>query len=208
MPRTPRFIYFDLGNVLLHFSHHRAARQIAAVAGISEDLAWQTVFGSELENDYEWGRINTREFWEEFCRTTKTRPDFATLVHAAADIFELNSAIVPLVAHLHAARYPLGILSNTNEAHWQFISQGRYAVIHSFFAVHALSFELRTMKPEPRIYAEAAALARTEPEAIFFTDDRLENVSAACDAGFDAVLFKDARQLAAELRAREIRWNF
>ena len=30
------FLYFDLGNVLLHFSHERACRQMAAVASTPE----------------------------------------------------------------------------------------------------------------------------------------------------------------------------
>jgi hypothetical protein len=30
----PRFIYFDMGNVLLHFSHERQAEQVAQVAGL------------------------------------------------------------------------------------------------------------------------------------------------------------------------------
>jgi HAD superfamily hydrolase (TIGR01509 family) len=129
-------------------------------------------------------------------------------MHAASDIFGLNASMVPIVAHLHAARYRLGVLSNTNEAHWSFVSQGRYAVIQCFFEVHALSFQMRVMKPDPRIYLEAAKLAGMDPESIFFTDDRAENVAAARGAGFDAVLFENARQLSAELRARGIRWNF
>jgi putative hydrolase of the HAD superfamily len=208
MSREPQFIYFDLGNVLLHFDHHRAARQMAAVAGLTEETVWQIVFAGHLHNTYEVGGFTTDQFCEEFCRATSTRPDFDALMHAAANIFSLNTPMVPIVSHLHAARYPLGLLSNTNESHWRFVSQGRYALIRDFFDVHALSFRLGAMKPDPRIYAEAAKLAHTEPDRIFFTDDRPENVEAACRAGFDAVQFHDPWQVAAELRARGIRWNF
>ena len=47
--RTPRFLYFDLDNVLLKFDHHLAARQMAEVAGLTEDRVWDLVFGSDLE---------------------------------------------------------------------------------------------------------------------------------------------------------------
>lgn len=208
MLREPRFIYFDMGNVLLYFDHHRAARQMGAVAGISEDVVWQTVFAGELHNTYESGGFTTAQFCEEFCHATQTHPDFNALMHAAADIFTLNTRIVPIVCHLHAAGYPLGLLSNTNESHWRFVSQGRYALIQSFFQVEALSFQLGAMKPDPRIYAEAARLARTDPAAIFFMDDRPENVDAARSAGFDAVLFHDTQRLAADLRARGVRSNY
>ena len=208
MLREPEFIFFDLGNVLLYFDHHRGARQMAAVAGLSEQQVWDVVFGGKLHDTYESGGFTTLQFCEEFCRATNTRPDFDALMYAAADIFWLNSRIVPIVAHLHAARYRLGLLSNTNESHWQFVSQGRYAVLQYFFEVHALSFRLGAMKPKPRIYERAAALAQVDPKRIFFTDDRAENVAAAREVGFDAVQFHNAQQLASELRSRGIRWNY
>ena len=202
--REPKFIYFDLGNVLLYFDHHLAARQMAATAGISEELAWQTVFDGELENHYEAGQVSSQEFHHHFCQVTQSQPDYQALLHAASNIFELNIAIVPLVAHLNRARYRLGILSNTNEAHWRFINDGRYAIVRDFFPVAALSFEIGVMKPDPRIYLSAATLAGVAPHDIFYTDDREENVAGALAAGFDAVQFHDARQLGAELRRRNL----
>lgn len=208
MPREPRFIYFDMGNVILHFDHRRAARQMGALAGIPEERVWQIVFAGEMHNTYESGGFTTAQFCEEFCRATNTRPDFDALMYAAANIFTLNTRIVPIICHLHSARYPLGLLSNTNESHWRYFAYGRYAIIETYFQVYALSFKLGVMKPDPRIYKKAAELARTEPDGIFFTDDRPENVEAALEAGFDAVLFQDAQHLAADLRARGIRWNY
>lgn len=208
MLRTPEFIYFDLGNVVLHFDHHRGARQMAALAGVPEERVWDLVFAGPLELAYEAGQLTSEQFYEVFCRETGSRPDFEALLHAAADIFELNVPVVPLIAHLHSAGYRLGILSNTNAAHWEFVSRGRYAVLSRFFSVFALSYEIQSMKPEPKIYAEAARLAQVAPERIFFTDDRPENVAGAREAGFDAVQFHNHRQLADEIRARGICWNY
>ena len=208
MLREPRFIYFDLGNVLLFFDHRRAARQMGIVAGVPEEDVWRIVFASELHNTYEAGGFTTAEFCEEFCRVSKTRPELDPLMYAAADIFTLNVPIVPIVSQLHAAGYRLGLLSNTNESHWRFVSQGRYALIPHYFPVQALSFRLQVMKPDKRIYERAAEMAGTEPEGIFFTDDRPENVAAAREVGLDAVLFQGPQQLAADLRARGVRWNY
>ena len=97
----PRFIYFDLGNVLINFDHHRAARQMAEVAGVSEQLVWKIVFESDLELEYERGAISTREFYEAFCTRTGSRADYDALLLAASDIFELNDGIVPLLSQLH-----------------------------------------------------------------------------------------------------------
>ena len=72
----PRFLYFDLGNVLLFFDHRLACRQMGALAGVAEETVWQIVFESDLEMRYEAGDIDDREFYEIFCRETGTRPDF------------------------------------------------------------------------------------------------------------------------------------
>ena len=207
LPR-PEFIYFDLGNVLLHFDHHRAARQMGEVAGITPERVWEIVFASGLELRYERGEITTEEFFESFCAASGTRPNFDRLCAAATEIFELNMSIVPVVAHLSATGHRIGILSNTNVLHWDYAYSGRYRCLQRYFQTFALSFELRAMKPEPTIYEAAATLAGTEPAKIFFVDDRPENVQGARAAGFDAILFENASQTARALRDRGIRLNY
>ena len=201
---VPSFIYFDLGNVLVNFDHHRGARQMAEVAGVSKRLVWEIVFESDLELEYERGAITTREFYEMFCARTGARPDYAALLLAAADIFELNENIVPLVAELRDRGNRLGVLSNTNESHWDFIADGRFPIVQDYFERYALSHEMRSAKPDLAAYRIAAELAGVAPEEVFFTDDRLENVAAARNAGFDAVQFVGVEALRDELNARGI----
>ena len=198
----PRFIYFDLGNVLINFDHHRAARQMAEVAGVSEQLVWKIVFESDLELEYERGAISTREFYEAFCTRTGSRPDYDALLWAASDIFELNDGIVPLLSQLRAAGHRLGILSNTNESHWKFITDGRFPIVQDFFERYALSYEMRSAKPDLASYKIAAEVAGVAPEEIFFTDDRIENVESARIARFDATQFTGVEALRAELNYR------
>jgi putative hydrolase of the HAD superfamily len=200
----PQFIYFDLGNVLVNFDHHRGARQMAEVAGISERKVWQVVFESDLEMEYERGAITTQEFYEAFCEQTSTRPDRDALLLAASDIFELNESIVPILSELRESGYRMGILSNTNEAHWKFIADGRFSMVQDFFELYALSYEMRSAKPDLRSYRIAAELAGVAPEEIFFTDDRSENVAAARRVGFDAVAFANASGLRECLRVRKL----
>jgi putative hydrolase of the HAD superfamily len=202
----PRFIYFDLGNVLLNFDHARAARQMAAVAGISAQLAWQVLFDQGLLWQYERGEISSREFCEAFCRDTGGAADPAHLLRACADIFELNASIIAVVTGLWNAGYPLGILSNTNEAHWQLVSDGRYRIIPCYFQQRILSYEARAMKPDPRIYQLAVQRTGMPAGDVFFVDDREENVSGACHAGMDAVLYRGVRQLILELHRRGVQF--
>ena len=127
---------------------------------------------------------------------------------ANSQIFELNVPIVPIVGHLKAAGYPMGILSNTCEAHWEHVSDGRFCVISRFFPTLVLSYQLRISKPDPDIYRAAVQCAGVAPGRIFFVDDRRENVEGACRAGLDAVLYRGPQALAAELRGRGVRFNY
>src|SRR5437016_803084 len=95
--RPPKFLYFDLGNVLLKFDHRLAARQMGQLAGVPPERVWQIVFESDLEMRYEAGEICDREFYEIFCKQTGTRPDFDALLLAASAIFWPNASIVPVV---------------------------------------------------------------------------------------------------------------
>jgi putative hydrolase of the HAD superfamily len=196
----PEFIYFDMGNVLLHFSHEREAEQIARVAGLAPAAVWKLLFADGLHWQAERGELSRRQFYERFCELTKSRPDFAAFEEAGNDIFWLNEAIVPIVAALREAGRRLGVLSNTSEAHWDHCTR-KFPLLTESFPVHALSFRIGAMKPDPRVYAAAADLAGFAGGEILFIDDRPDNFAAARQAGWQAVAFESASQLAKELAA-------
>lgn len=206
-PAKPKFLYFDLGNVLLHFDHHRAARQMASVAGIAPEAVWRAVFESDLQLRYERGAISTREFYEHFCATTKTQPDYEKLCFAAADIFTLNCDTGPIVSALATAGYRLGILSNTCEVHWRHLYSGHTQLDRSF-ELYALSYQIGSAKPDPEIYLAAAKLAGVAPTEVFYCDDRPENVAGALQAGYDAVQYESPEKLHRQLRERGLKFNY
>jgi glucose-1-phosphatase len=203
MQAPPKFIYFDLGMVLVTFSVERMCRQIGQAAGLDEGLVRRVVFDGDLQSSYERGRLTTREFFDEFCRRTECLAEYEAFCAAASDIFEINVAMLPIVGGLQQNSWRLGILSNTCECHWKHCLE-RYRVLQGSFEVYALSYELGTVKPEAAIFAKAAELAGVAPEEIFYTDDMPGHVAAASAAGFDAVAFSGPVDLASELRRRGV----
>ncbi len=204
MPLSPpKFLYFDLGMVLVTFSVERMCRQMAEATGLALERVREVVFDSDLQTSYERGALSTHEFYEAFCRQTGTQVAYESLCAAASDIFEINAPMLPVVARLTQARWPMGILSNTCACHWEHCRR-RYRIVADSFRVYALSYELGCAKPEPSIFRKAAALAGVAPEEIFFTDDIAGHVAGAQAAGFDAVLFTGPENLAAELRRRGV----
>jgi putative hydrolase of the HAD superfamily len=203
----PKFLFFDLGMVLLRFDVEQMCRQIGDVSGIATATVYDVLMEHPLQKDYERGRITTREFYEAFCRETGARPDFGALVRAASDIFEFNAGMIPVVTHLHRAGCRLGVLSNTCESHWEHCLR-RFRVLSDLFELYALSYKIGAAKPEPGIFEAAAKLAGAAPQEIFFTDDIAGHVAGARAVGFDAVQYTSTPQLVADLRARGVRFNY
>jgi len=206
MPR-PKFIYFDLGKVLVDFSIEQMLKQVADVAGTTPDVVKAALFESGLLARYETGQVNDDEFYDAFCDLTETQPDFDALERAGSAIFQINRPMVPIVSQLALAGYRLGILSNTCASHWRWCRR-HFRLLGDVFSIYALSFELKSAKPDVSIFHAAAELAGVAPQEIFFTDDIAEHIDGAKAAGFDAVLFESAPRIAADLRSRGIGFNY
>jgi putative hydrolase of the HAD superfamily len=202
------FIYFDLGNVVAFFDRRKSCQQMAAVAGIDPARVEELVFNAPLNNRYERGDISSREFYEAFCSQTGTHPEFEALLHAKADIFQLNYSLLPVIARLEDTGLRLGLLSNTSPCHWEFLCSRDYGILPHAFSVRALSYEIGSLKPEPKIYHAAAKLAGVAPNEIFFCDDTPGHVAAAREAGFDAVQYTSTPALVADLRSRGLKFNY
>jgi putative hydrolase of the HAD superfamily len=180
----PDFIYFDLGNVLVFFDHEIASRQIAAVANVSIDIIRQEVFHSPLQSDYERGLVSSREFVERLSQKLGIPLPIDETLEAASAIFHPHDAIIDSITALKQAGFRLGILSNTCDAHWTWLMRQNYQVLGPWFDVIALSYEMQCAKPDLQIYHKAAEMAGVPGERIFFTDDRLDNIQGAQQAGW------------------------
>ncbi len=205
---TTSFLYFDLGNVILNFSHRRQCAQMAEVAGCDPELAWQVLYESDLADRTERGELDPRGVYEVFCDATDTRADFEQLEHAGSAIFDLNAPVAAIVAQLRAAGHRLGVLSNTNISHWEYATAGRYGILPQAFELCITSYSVGTMKPDAAIYESAIEAAGVPAAEIFFTDDKQENVDAARRHSLDAEHFTGAAALIRQLRSRGIRANF
>ena len=195
-----KFIYFDMGKVLVNFDHQLGSENVARITGIESAVIHEIIFDSGLQSDYESGKIDSNEFAQRFNQAARCQIDETTLLNAVSNIFSLNRAIVPLLTQLRSARFPIGILSNTCEAHWKFILR-QSPLIGKLFEPQrcVLSFLVESMKPAPPIYEQAQLIANFPHENIFFCDDLQPNVDGARKASFQSVLFESPTQLLRDL---------
>ncbi|HWC88135.1 MAG TPA: HAD family phosphatase [Pirellulales bacterium] len=205
---TPRFLYFDLGNVLVMFDHRLACRNLATLLGCDPERVWDFVFAGGLNARIDAGTLTTDELYELVCQEFGCRPPLEKLALAGSEIFELNYSMNAVLGRLASAGYRLGLLSNTSDLHWKYLTNDRYWLIPDAFEQWVLSYRVGLMKPDPRIYQLAARQAGVEPHEVFYVDDLAVNVAGAREAGLDAVQYTTTPALVEELYRRGIRINY
>lgn len=200
-----RFVYFDLGNVLVRFDPQRGCRNLADWAQTTPAAVDAAIWNSGLEEDFECGRIAPAAFAQRVAQALQVpsqQLDAAgqPLLDLISDMFTPLPEMLPIIARLRDAGIGLGILSNTCHAHWDWIARQRWPVCSGWPTVNVLSYEVGQMKPAAEIYAVAERLAGVPAEQIFFTDDRPENVAGAIAAGWQAELFRGPEDLSVPLQ--------
>ena len=79
-----RYIFFDLGNVLLPFDHSIAIRNLATLASADEADIKRVVFDSGLQFDYEAGKVSSEEFCNSFCQELNVQVEQSQIMTAAS----------------------------------------------------------------------------------------------------------------------------
>lgn len=197
-----RFVYFDLGNVLVSFNRQRACEKVAALFAGDAAHVDRILNVDGLQNQLETGLISDPEFSAIVREKMRAAADssvdtetFAAVTDeevliAISDMFTPIESMRDVLRDVRKTGIPIGILSNTCNAHWSWIHSQSYRVLEGPFDVCVLSYEERSMKPDRVIYDAAAGhahrIANATPETILFLDDKEENVHAARQLGWQA----------------------
>lgn len=200
-----RTFLFDMGNVLVHFCHQRMCRQIAELAGTSEEIVRDLLMRGSLQWDFERGLLTEEDFFTELRGRLQfsqqiTQEAFA---RAGSDIFTLNSSLVPVLDELRSRGHRLVLLSNTSVSHFEFV-KNEFDVL-SRFDDFVLSFEVGAMKPERRIFEVAGMKIGCKPEECFYTDDIAAYIEAGRSYGFQAEQFTTTESFVRQVACRGIR---
>jgi putative hydrolase of the HAD superfamily len=193
---------FDLGNVLLPFSHERMYSQVAALCGRDATDVRHAFASDNLAIRFECGAISEADFQSELQRRLETSFDRTDLHRAIGDIFNPDQEMLQLVDRLRQRAYRLVLLSNTNSVHVRWI-ESRYPVFEKFDEC-VFSHRVGAMKPDPAIYAEAIRRSTFAPSECFYTDDIEAYVIAGRAAGLDAEVFTTPITFREQLRQRGI----
>lgn len=182
----PKVVIFDLGKVLVDFDYAIAVRRIAARGRVTAEEFGRFIANAPLLFRYERGHLTSEEFYKEVCEITGFCGSFDEFSQAFGDIFVPIEPMVRLHAALRMRGMPTFILSNTNELAVRHIR--RSYTFFSDFQGYILSYEHGVMKPEPKIYEIAERVTGQQGPDILYLDDRLENITAAAERGWQVIL--------------------
>jgi len=191
-------LLFDLGKVLIDFNFETGVQALHACCSISRDRFEQVLWDETWISRYERGEISTSEFHTYLCETANLKMELPQFCRTWSSVFLPGLIVSEDLLRALKRNYPLILVSNTNEAHVEFI-RAKYRVF-DYFDHHILSYQVGSLKPEPEIFEHAIRRSGCAPEALFFTDDRAENVRAARQLGIHAHQFVSESKLIEALR--------
>jgi FMN phosphatase YigB (HAD superfamily) len=185
------FVYFDLGNVLVAFDPSIACANIAELFEVDVAAAQEVIYASGLQTRFEHGQVSAEQY-ADFIRRHLDRDVHqiatAEVLQAVSAMFRPIVSMGELLRRVQVSGLPIGVLSNTCVAHWQWILRQSYPMLDIEFAAMILSFEVGSMKPEEAIYQAAERAANVPAHQILFLDDKSENVEAARARGWKSEL--------------------
>jgi glucose-1-phosphatase len=197
-------LIFDLGNVIVPFDFKRGYALMQSRCSIPAEEIPGRIGATDLVRRFETGEVASRDFVTELCGILDTDLTYDEFREIWYSIFLPDTLIEDEMLAALGARYPLVLLSNTNELHFEMLDEGYPILRH--FERRVLSYKVGAMKPSPLIYEAAIEQAGCRPGECFFTDDVQPYVDGAHDAGIDAVQFRGKEQLVRDLHARGITW--
>ena len=186
-------ILFDLGKVLVDFNFETGLQALHGACSISRDRLEEVLWDENWIRRYECGEISTSEFHQYLCETADLRMDLSCFCETWTSVFLPGLIVSEDLLLALKRKYPLILISNTNEAHIDFV-RSNYRVL-DYFDHHVFSYEVGSLKPDRKIFEHAIAVSGHAAEALFFTDDREENIVAARRLGMHAHQFRTESHL-------------
>jgi len=195
-------ILYDLGNVILPFNNYQIAEKLSRAAQRKEFQDPQKLFSYLFDlqkgviNRFDAGKVSPREFFQSIKETIGLSLSFDEFVPIWSDIFVEDQEVSKIILS-QKGRWKLGLLSNTDPLHFNYILS-KFSIVKAFDK-WILSYEVGFKKPAVEIFQRAIEWASVEPQKILFIDDVKTHIDVAVFLGMHGIHFLSAEQLKKEL---------
>lgn len=178
-------IFFDLGKVLLDFDFDIALYRVRQQSSLNEEQIQEQIGDlQEAIDEYETGSISTPDFFAKLKEKFQFEGDVDALKTIWQEIFTPWEENIQM-ARMLSQYYPLGLISNTSEAHIEYCLE-RFDFMQ-VFKKRFYSYEVGVMKPDPQIYLHALEEMNADKFTTLFIDDRGDNIMTPSKMGWQTI---------------------
>lgn len=199
-------IVFDFGGVIVDFDYTKFFNEVIVPSPLFKPDSFIFLEFWRQSDTYHQGKISNEEFFQQTCNLLQSCEIEPSRFFNAFNsvISHPNEDIVKLLKKIkETGTYRLIMLSNLNEAHWEFIQSQDWEFIEWFDCL-VLSYREKVSKPDPKIFKTTIKRARCKPKEILYIDDGLNNVRVAKDLGINGIKFTSLEELERDLKALSI----
>jgi len=192
-------LIFDIGGVVVFYDHRIAARKMSELISVPAKKIFNILDSSKnkFTNSYELGDLPDA-YWGIMAKELGVKKiDTRKFGKLWNTIFWPNKELFSFIKKLKK-NYKIGLISNTGKLHENYVFQ-KYK-LKNLFSIRVFSYEIKSRKPDKKIYLAALKKLKAKPEEVIFVDDRIENVRGARKLGLYGLYFKNNKQFFSELK--------
>ena len=183
-------VIFDFGRVIGDFDHMITCNKLISYSKLTAEEIYDKIFKSDLEKRCDEG-LPWKDFYCQVKETIGANNKLTSRFFAEiwGDIFSDISGMEAVLGRIKPEIKKM-ILSDTNSAHWKYIS--RLMAVRHFFGKNeqlVLSFHVGARKPDKRIFLAGIEQSGCQPEEIVYVDDIPEYVEAFKRFGVQGIVY-------------------
>lgn len=197
-------IMFDLGGVIMTIDQPSAVERFKEIGLKDADTRLDPYTQSGIFGDLEEGKITDREFIRELSKLVGRELSYDECKYAWRGYTkEVPMRNIKVLDKLKSMGYRLILISNTNPfmMDWAMSSDfsGDGRSLSAFFDSMYMSYKMKVMKPNERMFSEIIRQEGINPEETLFVDDGPKNVSMGKALGLKTFCPKNGEDWTSEI---------
>jgi epoxide hydrolase-like predicted phosphatase len=184
-------IFFDYGGVIQRTEYQSPRQHLAQKFGMEYDDIDKIVFESPTARQATVGEIKVEQHWQAIAKRFKLGKD--EIANFESEFFAgdvIDHELVNLIRSLRP-KYKVGLISNAWSDMREYLIRKK---LDDAFDTLTISAEIKSAKPEAKIYLHALEQAEVKASEAVFVDDVTANIEACQKLGMHGILFRDAEE--------------
>ncbi|HRJ74741.1 MAG TPA: HAD family phosphatase [Anaerolineales bacterium] len=190
-------IFFDFGGVIQRTEYQSPRQQLAQKFGMEYEDIDNIVFNSPTAKQATVGEIKVSEHWSAIAKRFKLNKD--EIIKFENEFFAGDVIDHELMQFIRSLRpkYKVGLISNAWSDMREYLIKQK---LDDAFDTLTISAEVKSAKPEAKIYLHALEQAEIKASEAVFVDDVSANIEACQKLGMHGILFRDVNEVMKEIK--------